>query len=426
MCRDDGSRYAARRPDARHYGSRDSLRAIAPRLPCGSIAGSFNGRTAAFEAVNLGSNPSPAATRALSTPHAIRSIDAMEIDRRCRAAARARSSCRRPAGGCTSSRSATAGAGCRCCAVPRRRTAYRRDPIGGGSYVMAPWPGRIDGGRFLWRRAFLRRAGERRCARAARPRAFISRGRSSTRTRRSAASPSNSTTAGRCAGAPCRRSPSSTMASRKRLTRAGDRRRVFPAGVGWHPWFRRDVRPATMCGVLVDADRAYETGGHDSDGMAAAREGDLDLRGYPRPRRRGASTPATGIRAVRYASAGATSNCTMHELAERHACRRLHAARRRVHRAADVRARCVQPRRAGRRRAGHGRCRPGTRCRNDDVAMDGRPVESPLEDALLLQPRPECGGRRHGAEATLPHEQPVVELVRLLDLAAASPASWRA
>jgi aldose 1-epimerase len=33
---------------------------------------------------------------------------------------------------------------------------------------------------------------------------------------------------------------------------------TFPAGAGWHPWFRRDVRPGHDARVLVDADQYYE------------------------------------------------------------------------------------------------------------------------------------------------------------------------
>ena len=62
---------------------------------------------------------------------------------------------------------------------------------------------------------------------------------------------------------------------------------AFPAGAGWHPWFRRDVRRGHDVRLLVDADDVYETAGMIPTGrlMPAAR--DLDLRaGSPAGNRR--------------------------------------------------------------------------------------------------------------------------------------------
>ena len=56
----------------------------------------------------------------------------------------------------------------------------------------------------------------------------------------------------------------------------------YPAGCGWHPWFRRDVRPGSDVRVLVDADERY---GLSDDriptGNVLLVDGDYDLRAYP-------------------------------------------------------------------------------------------------------------------------------------------------
>jgi aldose 1-epimerase len=55
----------------------------------------------------------------------------------------------------------------------------------------------------------------------------------------------------------------------------------FPAGVGWHPWFRRDIPDRGDVRVLVDADKQYELA-FDliPNGRLAAVEGERDLRRY--------------------------------------------------------------------------------------------------------------------------------------------------
>lgn len=57
---------------------------------------------------------------------------------------------------------------------------------------------------------------------------------------------------------------------------------VFPAGVGWHPWFRREVRPVSEPRVLVGAAEMYER--RDDlipTGAVEALYGDADLREGP-------------------------------------------------------------------------------------------------------------------------------------------------
>lgn len=56
---------------------------------------------------------------------------------------------------------------------------------------------------------------------------------------------------------------------------------TFPAGAGWHPWFRRDVRPNADPRVLVDADEIYELDSNIPTGVLLPVGGEVDLRAYP-------------------------------------------------------------------------------------------------------------------------------------------------
>ncbi len=56
---------------------------------------------------------------------------------------------------------------------------------------------------------------------------------------------------------------------------------AFPAGAGWHPWFRRDVRPNVDPRVLVDADEIYELESNIPTGVLLPVGGEVDLRAYP-------------------------------------------------------------------------------------------------------------------------------------------------
>ena len=98
---------------------------VRPSATMRRVAGSFNGRTAAFEAVNLGSNPSPAAT-----PRKLRAATRWSLHHRLSGAARASPSCRRPAAACTARASRW-----RCVAAVAPRTASgaprsRSAPVG--------------------------------------------------------------------------------------------------------------------------------------------------------------------------------------------------------------------------------------------------------------------------------------------------------
>lgn len=57
--------------------------------------------------------------------------------------------------------------------------------------------------------------------------------------------------------------------------------RAFPAGVGWHPWFRRDLRPGRDVHVRVDAGDVYETVGMIPTGWIQHVGREHDLREFP-------------------------------------------------------------------------------------------------------------------------------------------------
>ena len=55
----------------------------------------------------------------------------------------------------------------------------------------------------------------------------------------------------------------------------------FPAGVGWHPWFRRNVLGEHAPRVLVDSDQRYQLEAMIPTGKLLAVTGDFDLRDFP-------------------------------------------------------------------------------------------------------------------------------------------------
>lgn len=57
--------------------------------------------------------------------------------------------------------------------------------------------------------------------------------------------------------------------------------RAFPAGAGWHPWFRRDVSGDAPVSVRVDADEIYELAAMIPTGALVPVSGETDLRSQP-------------------------------------------------------------------------------------------------------------------------------------------------
>lgn len=163
--------------------------------------------------------------------------------------------------------------------APRDAARALREPLAWGCFPMAPWPNRIDGGRFVWHGRLHDVSG------GARGHALHGRACYLPWTVEAATAAS------------CRLSVAFDAAwpfggrAVQRIDVRDDRIDLqmevhatgepFPAGAGWHPWFRRDVRPGHDVRVLVDADRVYETDGMIPTGWLLPAVGERDLRGYP-------------------------------------------------------------------------------------------------------------------------------------------------
>jgi aldose 1-epimerase len=141
--------------------------------------------------------------------------------------------------------------------APRVADDAMRDPLAWSSYPMAPWPGRIDGARFTWRGRLYElesNAGPHALHGVAFDRPWTIEAVSGRAARLSLVFDDRWPFGGRAV-------------QEFKLVDDGIEQRIevhatggaFPAGVGWHPRFRRSVRPGHDVGVLVDADQYYET-----------------------------------------------------------------------------------------------------------------------------------------------------------------------
>jgi galactose mutarotase-like enzyme len=153
------------------------------------------------------------------------------------------------------------------------------DPLSWGSYVMAPWPGRVAGARFRWEGRSYELP--------------LNHGRHSIHGRGVFLPWQLVDADGRSChmvlepvdGWPF----AARLEQRIEIEPDGVRQRVeigaiegarFPAGAGWHPWFRRAHGGSTR--ILVDADEYYETDGDlIPTGRRAAVSGERDLRDGP-------------------------------------------------------------------------------------------------------------------------------------------------
>jgi len=163
--------------------------------------------------------------------------------------------------------------------APRSPAASLREPLDWSSYPMLPWVNRIEAGRFTWRGRLymLPPAAEGNALHGLGP--FQPwRVESST-----AAACAISTSfdcrwpfGGRAVQTFAVADTAITQRIELHATRAS-----FPAGVGWHPWFRRDVRPGAAMRVTVDASHRYETDAMIPTGWLLRATGDHDLRSGP-------------------------------------------------------------------------------------------------------------------------------------------------
>ncbi len=163
---------------------------------------------------------------------------------------------------------------------PASPRAHLADPLAGGSYAMAPWPGRIDGGRFLWN-GRLHRVPVTDGAHALHGRAVYQPWTVDTRTSTACRLSCEFDTGWPFRGRAVQEIEvrDNGVWQRLEVQAAGGER--FPAGVGWHPWFRRGVRPGHDVRVLVDADDMYETADMIPTGWLPQAKGATNLSGYP-------------------------------------------------------------------------------------------------------------------------------------------------
>jgi aldose 1-epimerase len=157
------------------------------------------------------------------------------------------------------------------------------EPLAWGCYPMAPWAGRVDGSRFTWRGVtYELPANDGR--HSIHGRAMYLPWRVSTKAPNSCTMDIH---LGPSEGWPLPCKVSQTIVAEDDAvvlrmeisTTGGD---SFPAGCGWHPWFRRDVRSGAEPAVSVPAATHYERRPDlIPTGAVAQPAGDADLRGGP-------------------------------------------------------------------------------------------------------------------------------------------------
>jgi aldose 1-epimerase len=152
------------------------------------------------------------------------------------------------------------------------------DPLSWGSYVMAPWPGRVTDARFQWEgKSYELPPNHGRHSIHGRgvylPWQVVDADR---RSCRMVLEPVDGWPFAARMEQRIVVDPQGLGQTVEVASIAG----AFPAGAGWHPWFRRADRGSTR--ILVDADEYYETDGDLIPiGRRAGVSGELDLRGGP-------------------------------------------------------------------------------------------------------------------------------------------------
>jgi len=144
--------------------------------------------------------------------------------------------------------------------LPLLHDADRSDPLAWGCYLMAPWPNRVAHGRFSFEgRAVTDLGGACRSPEGHaihglvfdRPWTVVERGRDTCVMTCSFAGlwPFTGSATQRVAV------EDDTIALSVTLHAESE---AYPAGAGWHPWFRRDVRPGGEARLRLEADGVYE------------------------------------------------------------------------------------------------------------------------------------------------------------------------
>ena len=156
---------------------------------------------------------------------------------------------------------------------------YSAQPHRGGSFVMAPWPNRVAGGRFRfngreWAVPITSGANAIHGLVAGAPWRVVAR------TARVVELSCGLGESWPWPGSVWQRIELTDSALRLKLEFRSERE-PFPAGCGWHPWFRRDVRPGAEPRVLIDAGEMYEARAMIPTGALLPVAGESDLRAGP-------------------------------------------------------------------------------------------------------------------------------------------------
>lgn len=160
-----------------------------------------------------------------------------------------------------------------------REPMEARDPLAWGSYAMLPWPNRIAGGVFsLGGDAY--RVPANNDGNALHGFGYTRQWRvddvRSDACLLSLALPPEWPFGGRAE----QRIEAFDDGVRQRVTLHADGA-AYPCGVGWHPWFRRDVRPYADMHLLIEADTRYEFDRMIPTGRIVPVAGGWDFREYP-------------------------------------------------------------------------------------------------------------------------------------------------
>ena len=161
---------------------------------------------------------------------------------------------------------------------PQDPAEYAERPTRGGSFPMAPWPNRIANGRFTWE------GREYQVPLDGKPHAI--HGRVYNKAWRVASlQPDECTLA--CElddGWPWEGTVEQTFlmwTRRLEVCLLVNSEEVFPVGLGWHPWLRRDAFGASDVRVTVPADARYVLESNLPTGQVVPVEGVFDLRAGP-------------------------------------------------------------------------------------------------------------------------------------------------
>jgi aldose 1-epimerase len=154
------------------------------------------------------------------------------------------------------------------------------DPLSWGSFVMAPWPNRIASGRFTWRGQAFRvpaNLGGHAIHGVCFDRAWKVEAATGAVCVLSVGFDARWPFGGRCVQ---RIEALDDGVAQTVEVHAADA--AFPAGVGWHPWFRRGIGGAGHVHAQINATNRYELVDMIPTGRLLAVEGEHDLREYPR------------------------------------------------------------------------------------------------------------------------------------------------